>query len=112
TDTSLDPWKVIHLLWDNVALIIICALLGLLAALFHISRTPPVYVSEAVLEIAEDTQSYVNFERRDDFDVNSAALLKTIEQTVAGQAVLRSILTSQNLADDPTFAPPRPGGYT
>ncbi len=111
-EASLDPWKVIYLLRDNIYLLALCALLGVTAAILHIKRTPPVYSSQAVLEVAEDKHAYVDFEKREEFDLNSAALLKTIEQTIAGQAVLRSIIASQNLAEDPTFAPPRPQGYT
>jgi capsular exopolysaccharide synthesis family protein len=109
---ALDPWKLFHLLASHLRLIILCAAAGFIAAFAYVLHRPPVYVSRAVLELTDEAGPHLDFQRRDASDLNSAAILKTIEQTVASQAVLKNVITSLKLADDPYFAPPRPEGYT
>jgi len=109
---ALDPWKLVHLLSAHLRLLVFCAAAGLLAAFAYVLHRPPVYVSQAVLEVKDDQGADLDFDRREAADLNSAALLKTIEQTIASQAVLKHVVTTLKLADDPYFAPPRPDGYT
>jgi succinoglycan biosynthesis transport protein ExoP len=109
---ALDPWKLVHLLASHLRLLVFCAAAGLLAAVAYIVHRPPVYVSHAILEVTADKSSDLDFNTRDSADLNSAALLKTIEQTIASQAVLKHVVATLKLGDDPYFAPPRPEGYT
>lgn len=109
---ALDPSRLLHLLAANARLIALCAAAGVAAALAYLVHRQPVYVSQAVLEVTEDNATHLVFEKRDTADLNSAALLKTIEQTVAGQAVLRQVIHELKLGSDPYFAPPRPERYT
>lgn len=108
----LDPSRLLHLLAVHAWFLVLCALLGLGIAFTYVLQRPPVYVSQAVLEVREDSGSNLDFDRRDASDLNSAALLKTIEQTVASQAVLKSVIATLKLGEDPYFAPPRSEGYT
>jgi capsular exopolysaccharide family len=109
---ALDPWKLLHLLASHLWLLAFCVAAGLLAAFAYVVYRPPVYVSQALLEVTEDKGAHLDFDRRDASDLNSAAMLKTIEQTVASQAVLKQVIADLKLAEDPYFAPPRPEGYT
>lgn len=109
---ALDPSRLLHLLAANARLLVLCAAAGTAAALAYLVHRPPVYVSQAVLEVTEENASNLDFEKRDAADLNSAALLKTIEQTIAGQAVLRQVIQELKLGSDPYFAPPRPESYT
>ena len=109
---ALDPWKLVHLLAAHLRLLVFCAAAGLLGALAYVVYRPPVYVSHAILEVTDDHGADLDFNKRDSADLNSAALLKTIEQTIASQAVLKHVVTTLKLGDDPYFAPPRPEGYT
>jgi capsular exopolysaccharide synthesis family protein len=109
---ALDPWRLIHLLAAHAWLIAACTLAGVAAALAYVVHRPPVYVAHAVLEVREDGAAPLDFNRREGAEPNSAALLKTIEHTVASQAVLKNVLQSLKLADDPWFAPPREENYT
>jgi succinoglycan biosynthesis transport protein ExoP len=109
---ALDPWKLYHLLRSHLRVLVLCAALGFIAAFAYVVHRSPVYVAQAVLEVTEEVGAQLDFDRRESADLNSAALLKTIEQTVASQAVLGDVLRSLKLAEDPYFAPPRPEGYT
>ncbi len=109
---ALDPWKLFHLLASHLRLILLCAAAGFIAAFAYVLHRSPVYVSRAVLEVTDEAGPHLDFQRREASDLNSAAILKTIEQTIASQAVLKSVITSLKLAEDPYFAPPRPEGYT
>lgn len=109
---ALDPWRLVQLLAVHAWFLVLCAVLGLGLAFAYVLQRAPVYVSQAVLEVRESSGPDLDFDRRDASDLNSAALLKTIEQTVASQAVLRSVITGLKLNEDPYFAPPRPEGYT
>lgn len=109
---ALDPSKLLHLLAANARLLALCAAAGVAAALACLFHRSPVYVSQAVLEVTEDNTPHLDFEKRDNADLNSAALLKTIEQTIAGQAVLLQVMQELKLGSDPDFAPPRAENYT
>lgn len=109
---ALDPSRLVHLLVSHLRLLFFCAAAGFLAALVYVFYRPPVYVSQALLEVTEDKGTSLDFDRREASDLNSAALLKTIEQTVASQAVLKHVVATLKLADDPYFAPSRPERYT
>ncbi len=109
---ALDVWSIIHLFWENLWIILFCALTVTALTVFTVLRRPAEFVSTAVLEVSETPRTYVDVEKIDGTDLNSATLLKTIEQTVASQAVLRNILVSMDLANDPTFAPDGPAAYT
>lgn len=111
-DATVDLWKIIDLFARHYRFLIVCALVGLSVGVFLIYERKPLYVSEAVLEVSEENKPHVDFERRDATDLNSSALLKTIEQTVASQGVLLAVLNKLELAKDPTFAPPREKPYT
>ena len=109
---ALDPWKLIHLLALHLRLIVLCTVAGAVAAFFYALNKPSIYVSQAVLEVAEESGPNLDFERREASDLNSAALLKTIEQTIASQGVLKTVIATQKLAEDPYFAPPKDTPYT
>ena len=109
-DENVDFWNIINLLRDQMRIVALCAALGAGLALIYSLRKPPVYASQAILEVTVDDSTLADFGRREDSDLNSASLLKTIEQTVASQAVLRRVLHKQHLGEDPTFAPPRSKG--
>ncbi len=109
-EDRIDFRRLVHLLRDNTRLLVLCVLCGGLAVLACTMEAPVFYASTAVLEVAEDENSFTGFNRPGGSDLNSASLLKTIEQTVASQTVLRRVLEKQRLAEDPTFAPPRETG--
>lgn len=106
-DGSVDFRSIIHLLRDQAWIVGLCAVLGAGAALVYSLCKPPVYASQAILEVTVDGSTLADFGRREGSDLNSASLLKTIEQTVASQAVLRRVLHKQRLAEYPAFAPSR-----
>jgi capsular exopolysaccharide synthesis family protein len=110
--TSLDPARVLHLLGHHPWTLAFCALLGLALALAYVRQRPAYFVSRAVLEVRGNEATPLDFDRRERADPDSAAVLKTLEQTLAGQTVLRQVVTDLGLASDPSFAPPRPDGYS
>jgi capsular exopolysaccharide synthesis family protein len=107
-EDAIDPWNVIHLFRDHMRIVVGCVLVGGLAAAAFVYHRVPAYVSRAVLEVSSEPQAFGDTQNRDS-DINSAALLKTIEQTVASQAVVKRVIDKLDLAGDPTFAPPRKG---
>lgn len=109
-DEGVDFLGVLHLLREHLWVIVACTAVCTGLALIHVARKAPVYVSRAVLEVSEDSNSFSSLGRQSGSDLNSATLLKTIEQTVASQSVLRRVLETEKLAEDPTFAPPRKNG--
>ncbi|MEJ1973902.1 MAG: Wzz/FepE/Etk N-terminal domain-containing protein [Lacunisphaera sp.] len=94
------------LLWDNAFIIVLAVLLGLAAALAYLQWTPPVYAARARLEIAGNDNILPEFQKQAAEDISSAALLKTVEQTVASNSVLARVVAVNHLADDPELVPP------
>src|SRR6478609_4514020 len=94
------------LLWDNAFIIVLSVLLGLAAALAYLQWIPPVYVARARLEIAGSDTILADFKRQAAEDVSSAPLLKTVEQTTAGNSVLARVIAANHLDTDPELAPP------
>ncbi len=94
------------LLWDNAFIIALSALLGLAAALAYLQWMPPVYAAQARVEIAGNDTILSEFQRQAAEDVSSAPLLKTVEQTIASNAVLARVIAANHLDTDPELAPP------
>jgi polysaccharide biosynthesis transport protein len=93
-----DLREVLQTLRHRAGTIFLCVLLttGLAVAYLHVAR--PIYASQAVLEVAPASGA--------DADPDSAALLRTLELTVASQSVLLGVIHADHLADDPEIAPP------
>ncbi len=108
SSARLEPWSIIHLLLDNAAILIISGLLGLGLATLYIKHRPAAYVSEAVLEVGESPLASVEPSGRGPSDLDSAALLKTIEQTLVSQAVLREVLADPPAGASKPANPPPP----
>ena len=106
-DTGVvGPSTLAFLLWDNAFLIALSALLGLTLALAYLQWAPPVYAANARLEIAGNESILSDFQKQAAEDVASSALLKTVEQTIASNAVLARVVTANRLAEDPEIAIP------
>jgi capsular exopolysaccharide synthesis family protein len=102
----VGPSTLVFLLWDNAFLLVLTSLLGITLALAYLQWTPPVYAARARLEIAGNETILADFQRQSAEDVASAPLLKTVEQTIASNAVLARVVTANRLADDPELAIP------
>lgn len=98
---TLDAWTLVYFFYDHAILIISCVGFGLAAAVFHLWTTPPVFSAHAVLEISKN-DNFGDMQGRAE-DLDSAALLKTIEQSIAGQNVLRRVAEANRLIEDPAF---------
>jgi capsular exopolysaccharide synthesis family protein len=97
----LGPTTLVFMLWDSAFLIILSALLGVTLALAYLHWTPAVYAARARLEIAGNENVFSDFRRQTEEDVGSAPLLKTVEQTIASNAVLARVVRDNRLANDP-----------
>lgn len=106
-DTGVvGPSTLVFLLWDNAFVIALMALLGVTLGLAYLQWTPAVYAARARLEIAGNENILSDFQKQAPEDVASAALLKTVEQTIASNAVLSRVVAVNRLADDPEIAIP------
>lgn len=104
---TIDAWALVYFLHDHAVVILFCALLGLLSALLYAKLATPVFESHAILEVASAAPASIGgMSRREPTAVDSAAVLKTVEQSLTSPSVLDRVIDAQHLADDPNFAAP------
>jgi capsular exopolysaccharide synthesis family protein len=102
----VSPSTLAFLLGDNAFIIVLSALLGLTLALAYLQWTAPVFAARARLEIAGNESILNDFQKQNAAteDVASAQILKTVEQTIASNAVLARVVAANRLADDPELS--------
>jgi capsular exopolysaccharide synthesis family protein len=105
---SIDAWTLVYFAREHVLVLGLCVVLGLSAAAAYLSVATPVYEAHAALEVATSDRTLSDFQQQPEsaVDLSSASLLKTVEQTVGGDAVLGRVVAANHLATDPEFVPP------
>ncbi len=116
SEATIDIPALVGAFRDRAWMIAVTTFLAVGLALVWLKRTPPVYVSEAILQAeagggagapdlaAEGGQGKTTVDPEE---------LKTIEQTFASHSILAAVIEREGLANDESFAPPREeGSYT
>ncbi len=103
TVSSFDLRTVYHVLLDRAWVIAVCVVVTLLLAAGYIQRTPNKYASTATLQVEQEEQRVVKFERVQQEDLRSLEILRTIEQTLKSRALLERVIDVNKLAENPAF---------
>ncbi len=107
-DGVVDAWSLVYFFRSHAFLIILCLLLGVAGSVAYLGWCVPTYAAHATLEVASDRRNLADLQQERDSptDLSSASLLKTVEQSVCGDAVLTRVVAANHLATDPDFVPP------
>ncbi|HVU16668.1 MAG TPA: polysaccharide biosynthesis tyrosine autokinase [Candidatus Didemnitutus sp.] len=107
---TIDAWTLVYFVREHAFVLALSVILGLSAAVAYLYIAKPVYEAHATLEVAMADRTLSDFQQQPEaaVDLSSASLLKTVEQTVGGDAVLGRVVAANHLAADPTFVPPGP----
>ncbi len=92
-----------------------CVLLTTAAAAGYLYKAKKIYAAMATVKVAQERSAVVpvsNMPNGGAEDIKALEILKTMEQAVIGQTNLLSVINTQNLRTDPTFAVPRGYDYT
>jgi polysaccharide biosynthesis transport protein len=102
--SSFDLKTLWHLLLERFWIVLICLVLGVLAAIGIIQRSPVLYASTATVRIEPEEQRILKgVERVAPDDRGGLDALRTIEQSFKSRSLLERVATANELAKDPNF---------
>ena len=70
----------------------------------YLHRSPRIYAATATLQVEQQEQRLLKFERIVQEDLRSLETLRTIVQTLKTRLLLDRVVATNNLAGDPRFA--------
>ena len=109
----LDFTRLFQIAWRRAWLPVLCGALALAAGFAYLAVTPKIYEAHAVVQVEQSPRRVMDFkDTGDDGDYKSSDVLKTFEQVLTNGSLLERVVAANHLAQNPLFAPPRPGGAT
>lgn len=102
--SSFDLKTLWHLLLERFWIVLTCLVLGVLAAIALIQRSPVLYASTATVRIEPEEQRILKgVEKVAPDDRGGLDALRTIEQTFKSRSLLERVAVANDLAKDPSF---------
>jgi polysaccharide biosynthesis transport protein len=101
-----------HLLlhhWWTIALVVGFAGLATIGYLFTATK---IYESRAVLQVQQSEQRVVNMDQVREDNPSTLDYVNSVVQALTSRNLLTRVVKANNLADNPTFAPPRDVPYS
>ncbi len=106
----IDIDRLLHLLRAKAWLIATVTGLVVFAAIAYVIRAPRLYESRAVILVEQLSQKVVNIDEVAQEDPQTTDFVATVAQALTSRKLLLRVVKVCNLANDPTFAPPRKNG--
>ncbi|HMJ91563.1 MAG TPA: Wzz/FepE/Etk N-terminal domain-containing protein, partial [Candidatus Acidoferrum sp.] len=101
--SSFDLKTLWHLLLERFWIVLTCLVLGVLAAVGLIQRSPVLYASTATVRVESEEQRILKVERVSPEDRGGLDALRTIEQSFKSRSLLERVAIANGLAKDPQF---------
>jgi capsular exopolysaccharide synthesis family protein len=96
--------EILVALRENVGLLAVSCLVGLLCGIAIILRSTPLFESRAIIQVEQSGKRVVKIEEVAPTDLESLELLRTIEQSLRTPALLTRVVEKMDLAKNEHFA--------
>jgi polysaccharide biosynthesis transport protein len=93
-----------HLLLEKSWIIIFCFVASLLVTAAHLHKAPRIFAATATIQVEQQEQKIVKFEKIQQEDLRYLDVLRTIEQALVSRPLLERVVQANNLTQ--TFASP------
>jgi polysaccharide biosynthesis transport protein len=103
--SSFDLKTLWHLLLERFWIVLICLVLGILAAVGLIQRSPVLYASMSTVRVEPEEQRVIKVEKVTAEDRGGLDALRTIEQSFKSRSLMERVAIANDLARDPSFWP-------
>src|SRR6478672_6726673 len=95
--SPLDIRTLTHLLVEKAWLVALCFVSVLLLTAAHLHRAPRIYAATATIQVEQQEQKVVKFERVQQEDLRYLDVLRTIEQALISRPLLERVVVANNL---------------
>ncbi len=97
SSSPLDFRTLSHLLMEKFWIVLMCFVMVLLLTAAHLHKAPRIYAATATIQVEQQEQKVVKFERVQQEDLRYLDVLKTIEQTLVSRPLLERVVLANNL---------------
>jgi polysaccharide biosynthesis transport protein len=111
SEKPFDLEQIWHLIRERAWLIVLFGIIGVIAGLAYIKRTPLTYYSQAVIQVDPEPVRVVNFEEvQRTQDLISEQMGQTLIAVFRSRTFAQRVIESEKLLSDPDFIQPRADG--
>lgn len=110
--SSLNFKKFIHILLEKAWLVATCLVIAVVAAIFYLQKSPPLFASTATILVEQSDKNVVNVQKVQQEDYRGLESLRTIEQILKSRTLLERVASANKLSRDPRFLPQTGIEYT
>ncbi len=100
TGDLLDFSRLYHMVLERLWILPLCILVGLLGAAYYLHVTPPMYQSRGVLQVEQTESRVVKIENVSQESLAAADFLRTVEETLTTQSLLRHVVGRPEIKND------------
>jgi len=97
---EIDLFKLFQILRDNRWIFLATTLGALLLAFFYLQKTPPLFVSSAVVQVQQSTATLTKLQGGQTEPLDSE-VIKTIEQNLSSRSLIERVVVNRELALTP-----------
>lgn len=90
--SRMDCRTIYHALLERLWLVVLCFVVGTVCALAHLRRAPRVFAATATLQVEQQEQKVVKFEKVQQEDLRFQDMLQTLVHTIASRPVLERVV--------------------
>jgi polysaccharide biosynthesis transport protein len=94
---TMDLRTVYHALLEKLWLILLCFVISAVFTAAHLQRAPRIYAATATLQVEQQEEKVVKFEKVQQEDLRFLDMLQTIAQTISSRPVLERVVQEHNL---------------
>ena len=105
---GIDLRHLFHTLLDRAWIVLSVFVLVTLLTIAYLQRAPRIYAATATLQVEQQEQKILKFDRVVQEDLRSSETLRTILQTLKTRSLLERVAMNTKLGENPNFI--EPGG--
>jgi len=103
---TVDVRHLYHVVLDRAWIVLSVFVAVALLTVGYLQRSPRIYAATATLQVEQQEQRLLKFDRVVQEDLRSLETLRTIVQTLKTRLLLERVVATNKLASDSRFAPP------
>ena len=101
----MDLRQIYHIVLDRAWMVLGVFVVAVLLTVGYVQRAPRIFASTATLQVEQQEQKILKFDRVVQDDLRSTETLRTILQTLKTRSLLERVASSNDLAMHPSFNP-------